>query len=111
MQGEQPVRPTYPSLLTISTNAYNFTYGYDEMGNTVTKVGNGVNEYYLRDQTGKELAVYKIGTDTISIRNYFGSGLIGKADSLGNNYFYCTECLVSLINGFRGLISANLPVS
>jgi hypothetical protein len=47
----------------MSTNAYNFTYGYDEMGNRVTKSGNGVNEYYLRDQSGKKLAIYIIGTN------------------------------------------------
>jgi hypothetical protein len=41
----------------MSTNAYSFTYSYDEMGNRVTKSGNGVNKYYLRDQNGKELAV------------------------------------------------------
>jgi RHS repeat-associated protein len=80
----------------MSKNAYNFTCGYDEMGNRVTKVGNGVNEYYLRDQNGNELAVYKIGTDTISIRNYYGSGLIGKVDSVGNNYFYVKDHLGSI---------------
>ena len=51
--------------LTMTTNGDTFTYGYDDKGNRVTKTG-GINErseYYLRDQTGKEIAVYQAGTD------------------------------------------------
>jgi hypothetical protein len=43
------------------------------MGNRVTKVGNGVNEYYLRDQSGKELAGYAIWANNIIIRNLYGN--------------------------------------
>jgi RHS repeat-associated protein len=80
----------------MNMNAYNFTYVYDEMGNRVTKSGNGINEYYLRDQNGKELAVYIAGTNTIKMINLYGNGLIGKVDAGGNNYYYIKDHLGSI---------------
>jgi hypothetical protein len=80
----------------MTTNAYSFTYGYDEMGNRVTKSGSSINdaqEYYLRDQTGKELAVYTTGTNTIKMINIYGNGMIGKVDARGNNYYYIKDHL------------------
>jgi RHS repeat-associated protein len=94
----------------MSTNAYNFTYGYDEKGNRVTKSGNSVNEYYLRDQTGKELAVYTTGTSTIKMINIYGTGLIGKYDLTGTpaNYYYVKDHLGST----RSVVnSSGTPVS
>jgi RHS repeat-associated protein len=92
----------------MTSNAYNFTYGYDEMGNRVTKSGNGVNEFYLRDQTGKELAVYTTGTNTIKMINLYGIGMIGKVDASGNNYYYIKDHLGSI----RSVVnSSGTPVS
>jgi hypothetical protein len=69
------------------------------MGNRVSKTGNGVTEYYLRDQTGKELAVYTIGTNNIILLNLYGAGLIGKIDGSGNNYFYVKDHLSQRLTG------------
>jgi RHS repeat-associated protein len=77
----------------------NFTYGYDESGNRLEKYGSNTNdakEYYLRDQTGKELAVYTTGTNTIKMINLYGNGLIGKVDAGGNNYYYIKDHLGSI---------------
>jgi len=40
-------------------------YKYDDQGNRISKVGNGLNEYYLRDQTGREVAIYKNSGTTL----------------------------------------------
>jgi hypothetical protein len=78
------------------------------MGNRVTKSGNSVNEYYLRGQTSKELAVYTIGTYTSKIINLYGNGLIGKVDAGGNNYYYIKDHLGSI----RSVVnSSGTPVS
>jgi YD repeat-containing protein len=92
--------------LTITNTGINFVYGYDDMGNRVTKKGNGNNEYCLRDQTGKELAIFAFGTDNIKLINLYGNGLIGKVDVSWNRYYYLKDHLGSI----RTTLSANGPV-
>ena len=57
-------------------------YQYDDNGNRIHKnIYNQPGEYYLRDHTGKELAVYKkIGTGRLKMINRYGNGLIGRVD-------------------------------
>ena len=102
--------------LTMTANAYTFAYGYDNLGNRVVKTGNGNNEYYLRDQTGKELAIYQAGTDNIIMVNLYGNGLIGRCDVTvpGSpvKYYYIKDHLGSIratINSSGAVVSA--PVS
>lgn len=55
-------------------------FSYDDTGLRIYKDINGEKEYYLRDHTGKELAVYDLNTGKIKMANIYGNGLIGRAD-------------------------------
>jgi RHS repeat-associated protein len=73
-----------PTLLH-QTNGNEYTYGYDNTGNrTYKKVTTGstiINEeYYLRDQTGRELAIYDVQTKMLKMLNLYGSSLIGRVN-------------------------------
>ncbi len=72
-------RRNLPLSMT-TTNGANFKYKYDDNGNRLLKQANGVKEFYLRDHTGKELAVYDLNTLRIKMANLYGNGLLGKAN-------------------------------
>ena len=60
-----------------------FSYRYDDNGNRIYKeinVSNGTTEkeYYLRDQTGKEIAVYDVATQKLKMVNLYGNDLVGR---------------------------------
>lgn len=63
--------------ITVTT----YTYSYDDNGNRISKVGGGINEYYLYDQTGKQVAIYDMNYNRIKSANMYGAnGLIGNID-------------------------------
>ncbi|QQS36968.1 MAG: RHS repeat protein [Ignavibacteriales bacterium] len=74
-------RRNLPLSMT-TTNGANFKYKYDDNGNRLLKHANGVKEFYLRDHTGKELAVYNLYTNRIKMANLYGNGLLGKANAI-----------------------------
>jgi len=53
-------------------------YNYDDTGNRIYKRIEQAAEYYLRDHTGRELAVYDMNTNKLKMLNLFGNGLIGR---------------------------------
>ncbi len=55
-------------------------FSYDDAGLRIYKDISGEKEYYLRDHTGKELAVYNLNTGKLKMTNIYGNGLIGRAD-------------------------------
>jgi RHS repeat-associated protein len=57
-----------------------YLYRYDDTGQRIYKKAAGEKEYYLRDQTGRELAIYNQYTGTIKMANIFGNGLIGRIE-------------------------------
>jgi hypothetical protein len=66
-----------PTYLRQSGN--NIYYHYDENGMRVKKQTPSGTEYYIRDHTGRELAV--LGTNNrVKYLNLFGNGLIGRID-------------------------------
>ncbi|MFZ1288492.1 MAG: RHS repeat-associated core domain-containing protein [Melioribacteraceae bacterium] len=104
-------------LTVWDTNAGTTTYKYDDAGNRIVKkVGTGsvTNEYYLRDHTGKEVAIYDLNTDKIKMVNLFGIGQIGnvKATWSGSTrtderYYYVNDHLGTV----RLVIDENSEVS
>ncbi len=55
---------------------------YDESGNRISKkIYGGANEYYLRDNTGKELAVYDMNTNRLKYFNLLGNGSLGRVEA------------------------------
>jgi len=55
-------------------------YSYDDKGERILKKTASVNEYYLRDHVGRELAIYDLTANRIKMANIFGNGLIGRVD-------------------------------
>ena len=67
--------------LTISTPNGTFNYYYDDQGNRIIKKSSTSTEFYVRDHTGKELAIYELsGSYTLKMVNIYGIGLIGRGD-------------------------------
>ncbi|MFC2094553.1 RHS repeat domain-containing protein, partial [Bacteroidota bacterium] len=58
-----------------------FNYSYDDNGQRIYKQSPLSSEYYLRDQTGREIAIFDLSTDKIKMANIFGNGLIGRVDA------------------------------
>ncbi len=78
-------------------NSGTVKYKYDDQGNRISKVGNGLNEFYLRDHTGREVAIYKNGGTTLQSINLYGNGLIGYIDKTANKrYYYVKDHLGSI---------------
>jgi RHS repeat-associated protein len=82
---------------------YTTTYKYDEAGNrtnkTVTKDDGStmeiiVNEYYIRDVSGKEIAIYQ--NDTLKFWNVWGLGNEGRITADGIRYYYIKDHLGSI---------------
>ncbi len=57
------------------------SYKYDESGNRIYKDAVSTKEYYLRDHSGRELAIYDGITNKIKMTNIYANGLIGRADA------------------------------
>jgi len=64
-------------ILIQNPDQESFIYRYDENGMRVFKQGQGTYEYYLRDHTGREVAIYDYDTNRIKQINLFGRGLTG----------------------------------
>ncbi|MBI2420248.1 MAG: RHS repeat-associated core domain-containing protein [Ignavibacteriales bacterium] len=54
-------------------------YRYDEGGNRIEKIKGGVTERYIRDHTGREMALHS-STEGYEYFNLFGNGSIGRVD-------------------------------
>ena len=92
------------------------TYKYDEAGNrtqkTVSKDDGStmeiiVNEYYIRDVSGKETAIYQ--NDTLKFWNVWGLGNEGRITSEGTRYYYIKDHLGStraVLNDNNELVEA-----
>ncbi len=68
--------------LQVNVGGVTVKYGYDDNGNRIYKEHGTTKEFYLRDHTGLELAVFKINgsTDTLQFYNLHGSGLEGRVE-------------------------------
>ena len=66
--------------LTISTPSGTTNYYYDDSGNRFIKKTPTANEFYLIDQTGRELGVYDFNTLIPKFFNLYGNGLIGRVE-------------------------------
>ena len=69
-----------------------FIYRYDEYGMRVFNQGQGTYEYYLRDHTGRELAIYDFQTNDLKQINIFGNGLQGRGDVDISSSWVPNEC-------------------
>ncbi len=59
----------------------NYYYYYDEQGNRISRrfnSGSSEHEYYLRDHTGRAVAVYDMTINKIKLVNLYGNGKIGN---------------------------------
>jgi hypothetical protein len=72
-------RRNLPLRMTKTNNA-SFDYKYDDAGQRIYKSAMGVQEFYLRDHTGKELAIYDMNTSKLKMLNLYGNGIIGKVN-------------------------------
>jgi RHS repeat-associated protein len=73
-----PVQVTYEW-----ENIDTYRYYYDENGMRVRREKVGASsgrEYYLRDHTGREVAIYDYNSNRIKMINLFGHGLEGKVN-------------------------------
>ncbi len=81
-------------------------YNYDDGGNRIHKKvgpGNVTHEYYLRDHTGKEVAIYNKNNNKLNQVNLYGNGMIEniKANWSGGTrtderYYYVKDHLSSI---------------
>ncbi|MBI2420254.1 MAG: RHS repeat-associated core domain-containing protein [Ignavibacteriales bacterium] len=65
--------------LQMSTPQGMVKYRYDESGNRIEKIQGGVTEGYIRDHTGREMALHS-STEGYKYFNLFGNGSIGRVD-------------------------------
>ncbi len=66
--------------LSLNVNGTSIQYKYDDRGKRVCKKkgdGSVINEFYLRDYLGRELAVYDLNSGRIKFANIFANGLMG----------------------------------
>ena len=95
---------------------YITTYKYDEAGNRIQKIvtkDDGstmeiiVNEYYIRDVSGKEIGIYQ--NDTLKFWNVWGNGNEGRITPDGIRYYYIKDHLGSIravLNDSNNLVEA-----
>lgn len=95
---------------------YTTTYKYDEAGNRINKKvvkddGSTMeiiaNEYYIRDVSGKEIAIYE-DTD-LEFWNVWGLGNEGRITPDGTRYYYIKDHLGSIravLNDSNNLVEA-----
>jgi len=76
----------------------NINYSYDDKGNRIRKDVGTTDDYYLRDHTGKEVAIYNLTTDAIDQVNIFGNGMVGyvKKDTPDERFYYVKDHLGSI---------------
>ena len=57
-------------------------YYYDDAGNRIGKNGSSGMEFYLRDNNGRELAIYQLANTGHQLKmvNLYGNGLMGRVD-------------------------------
>ncbi|MBI2420250.1 MAG: RHS repeat-associated core domain-containing protein [Ignavibacteriales bacterium] len=65
--------------LQMSTPQGMVKYRYDESGNRIEKIKGGVTERYIRDHTGREMALHS-STEGYKYFNLFGTVSIGRVD-------------------------------
>lgn len=67
---------------TYVNSALKYGFFYDDAGNRICKkqLNPTAQEYYLRDHTGRELAVYDWVTKKLKFVNLYGVGLIGRVN-------------------------------
>lgn len=66
--------------LSATANRTSVSYAYDESGQIVQKSAGGGAGYYLRNQSGRELATINDSTDKVKTLNLYGFGKIGRVD-------------------------------
>ncbi len=66
--------------LNVKTPSGVAVYNYDDGGNRLAKKVGSTWEYYLHDQTGRELAVIDVNTGKLKQVNLFGNDQIGSVD-------------------------------
>ncbi len=89
--------------LNMTGGSGTYYYRYDDGGNRIYKQDLSTKEFYLRDYTGKELAVYDMNTNKIKLANIYGNdGMIGRIDVSWNGsirtdtrYYYLKDHLGS----------------
>jgi len=86
---------------TITTNAGQTIYSYNDEGNRIYKINDqGTLEYYLNNQAGKTLIVYDLCSGNIEEANIQGADLIGKIENVENTtpgrYYYLIDHLGSI---------------
>jgi len=64
--------------LTVTANGSTIKYKYDDQGQRIYKEVGTDKQYYLRDNNGREIAVYNATTKKIKFINVYGNGLIGR---------------------------------
>lgn len=68
--------------LQFSATGTTVKYSYDDNGNRIYKESGLTKEFYLRDHTGQELALFKVSgsADTLMFYHIYGLGLEGRAE-------------------------------
>ncbi|MCK6613093.1 MAG: hypothetical protein L6Q47_02555 [Ignavibacteriaceae bacterium] len=75
-------RLTYLVHLSIFDKYRETGFSYDDNGNRIYKEFGTTKEFYLRDHTGQELALFKVSgsADTLMFYHIYGLGLEGRAE-------------------------------
>lgn len=84
-KGITNIQYNYQNLpVVMQSTGSNFTYRYDDHGNRISKMvtssQTSTEEYYLRDQTGREVAVYDVQTQKVKMFNLYGDDLVGRVN-------------------------------
>jgi YD repeat-containing protein len=75
--------------VSVTKSGTTYQYSYDDAGQRIYKQTNSANkEYYLRDHTGKELAIYDWVSGSLKMVNLYGNGLIGKVNVIYSGIGY-----------------------
>ncbi|MBE0539125.1 MAG: hypothetical protein IH620_05385 [Ignavibacterium sp.] len=86
-----------------------YDYYYDDGGQRIYKRISSINkEYYLRDHTGKELAVYDWYTGKLKMLNLYGNGIFGKVNVTYNAQNVRTDSRQYYIKDYLGSVRTTI---
>ncbi|MFZ1288494.1 MAG: RHS repeat-associated core domain-containing protein [Melioribacteraceae bacterium] len=74
------------------------TYKYDDAGNRIYKENGSLKDFYLRDNSGNEIVIYDLNTNSVKQFNIIGNGLVGyiKLGSPDERFYFVKDHLGSV---------------
>ena len=101
------IKYNYQNLpISLASNGLNYEYGYNSGGERILKkdIASTTTDHYLRDYTGRTLAIYNYNTKSVKSVNIHGNGLVGKIDidnDVATKYYYLKDHLGNIRQTIR----------